>query len=124
MARTQYSPLVMEHFERPRNVGRLAKGPGVIAARTGSVAQGTAFLLTVRVDDEAVQSMGFEAYGCPHCIAAASWLTQRLVGALRSDLAAWSWREASSVLEVPAEKRGRLLLLEDAVRQLADHWQP
>jgi hypothetical protein len=35
----------------------------------------------------------------------------------------WSWREAERVLEVPAEKRGKLLLLEDAVRQLAERWQ-
>jgi hypothetical protein len=36
------------------------------------------------------------------------------------DLDRWSWREAAQALEVPAEKHGRLLLLEDAVRRLAE----
>ena len=33
-----------------------------------------------------------------------------------------SYREIAEALQVPTEKRGRLLILEDAVRALADAW--
>ena len=64
----------------------------------------------------------FRAFGCPHLIAAASWVTDRLRGATREELAAWDWREAAEALEVPPAKFGRLLTLQDAVRDAARNW--
>ena len=66
--------------------------------------------------------MRFRAFGCPHLLAAASWLTERLRGATREDLASWDWREAAEALEVPPSKFGRLLTLQDAVRDAARNW--
>ena len=117
-----YSAAVIDHFERPRNVGRFAE-EGAIEAEAGSVGQGTRFHLSALTDGSALTQVRFEAYGCPHCIAAASWLTEALVGAHCDDLLRWNWREVGQVLEVPAEKRGHLLILEDAVRRLAEVWQ-
>jgi hypothetical protein len=37
-------------------------------------------------------------------------------------LAAWDWQEAARVLEVPPAKFGRLLTLQDAVRDAARNW--
>jgi nitrogen fixation protein NifU and related proteins len=118
----QYSRLVAEHFERPRHSGRFAPATDVIEGRAGRAAQGAAFSLSARIAEDRIAALRFEAYGCPHCIAAGSWLTDRLVGASREDLLAWSWKEAARTLDVPAEKRGRLLILEDAIRALAAAW--
>lgn len=123
MSRPAYSPLVIEHFDHPRNVGRLAVAPDVIDARAGRVEQGAVFCLSAKVSAETIEALGVQAYGCPHCIAAASWLSEQLVGKTVAELLDWSWRDVARVLEVPAEKRGRLLLLEDAVRQLAVRWR-
>jgi NifU-like protein involved in Fe-S cluster formation len=117
-----YDPLVLDHFESPRNSGRYEAGAGVIEGRAGRLDQGVMFVLSARVAEGRVQALRFEAYGCPHCVAAGSWLTERLVGSTRAELAAWSWREAADVLAIPTEKRGRLLILEDAVRALAEAW--
>jgi len=118
-----YNPLVLDHFGRPRNVGRHDPAADVIEARAGRVDQGVVFALSARIDDSGrIQSLRFEAYGCPHCVAAGSWLTERLTGATRDELQAWSWREAAAALQFPTEKRGRLLILEDAVRALAEAW--
>lgn len=119
MARPVYSALVIEHFDHPRNVGRLAPAEDVIEASAGRKEQGTVFCISARVSAERIEAVGIQTYGCPHCIAAASWLSERLVGANPTRLLNWSWREAEKALDVPPEKRGRLLLLEDAVRQLA-----
>lgn len=64
----------------------------------------------------------FRAFGCPHLVAAASWVTERLRGATRAELLAWDWREAADALEVPAAKFGRLLTVQDAVRDAARNW--
>jgi NifU-like protein involved in Fe-S cluster formation len=116
----RYSPLVIEHFDRPCNAGRLPAGPDVIQASAGSVAQGTSFHLSARLSGGSITAMQFEAYGCPHCIAAASWTTQRLVGSGLEALAHWDWRPVAQMLEIPAEKRGRMLILQDAVKRLAE----
>jgi NifU-like protein involved in Fe-S cluster formation len=121
--RPQYSPVVVDHFDRPRNVGRLEPAPDVITARAGRREQGVEFLASARISDDRIAAARFEVYGCPHCIAAASWLSERLVGCTRADLQGWSWREAVAALQIPAEKRGRLLILEDALRVLAEAWR-
>lgn len=123
MSEAAYNPVVVEHFARPRNVGRFASGADIIAASAGDPEQGVRFDLSARVKDDRIVTLRFEVYGCPHCIAAGSLLSERLQGATVDELRRWSWREAAAELEFPPEKRGRLLVLEDAVRALAAQWQ-
>ncbi|HLS82222.1 MAG TPA: iron-sulfur cluster assembly scaffold protein [Steroidobacter sp.] len=123
MSTGQYSASVVEHFGRPHNPGRLPEGPDVLYGTAGDESHGARFALSARIAAGRIAEARFEAYGCPHCIAAASWLTTRLTGAALEDLERWSWREAATALDVPAEKRGRLLILEDAVRALARAWR-
>jgi NifU-like protein involved in Fe-S cluster formation len=118
-----YNPVVVEHFARPRNVGRFASAADIIAASAGDPDQGVRFDLSARVQGDRIVALRFEVYGCPHCIAAGSLLSERLQGATQDELRRWSWREAADELEFPPEKRGRLLVLEDAVRALAAEWQ-
>jgi cysteine desulfurase len=62
-----------------------------------------------------VKSARFKAYGCPHTVAVAEWLTQQLPGRRRDQGPPGtpaSWAEA---LSVPIEKLGRLLVVEDAL---------
>ena len=119
---TVYSALVLEHFERPHNVGVFPKQADVISARAGRREQGAEFRLSARVANDVVIDARFEAYGCPHCIAAGSLVTTQLVGQCRDDLQRWTWKQLAQLLEVPTAKRGRLLILEDAVRALAEDW--
>jgi NifU-like protein involved in Fe-S cluster formation len=123
MPEADYSALVIDHFDRPRNAGRFAPGVNVIESTAGRPDQGAMFHLSALTSGEILMTVRFEAHGCPHCIAAASWLTEHLKGCTRDELAAWSWREVAEVLQIPAEKRGRLLVLEDAVRRLAAAWR-
>ncbi len=73
-------------------------------ATAGSVAQGTMFVLSARVAGNRIEAVRFEAYGCPHCIAAGSWLSERLVGLDRDQLRAWRWRDADQALGIPSGK--------------------
>lgn len=119
----EYSAAVVDHFQRPRNAGHLPAGEGVIDGVAGSVGQGTLFALSARVAGDRIEAVRFEAYGCPHCIAAGSWLSERLVGLTQAELRQWNWRAADDALKFPPEKRGRLLILEDAVKALSEAWR-
>ncbi len=118
-----YSPLVERHFRAPRNVGHFEPTADVLVGKSGSRDQGVEIVLSARLDNERIVALNQRVYGCPHTVAAASWLTERLVGATVDDLGRWRWREASAALEVPPEKWGRLLVLEDAVRALERSWR-
>lgn len=69
-----------------------------------------------------VTSALFKAYGCPHTLATAAWVAERLRGRGRADLAPGTPAEWAQALGVPAEKLGRLLVVEDALADCARHW--
>lgn len=102
--------------------GGFAPSPDVARGRAGDREHGAEVVLACRVVAGRVEAMRFQAFGCPHFVAAASWLTDRLRGAGREDLLRWDWREAADALAVPPAKYGRLLTLQDAVRAVAGNW--
>lgn len=114
-----YSDLVIEHFHHPRNAGELAPGPGVHRGHAGNRGAGAEVALSMRIAGGAVADVRFRAFGCPHLLAAASLATERLQGMPVVQLARWSAADVGRELGVPVEKRGRLLILEDAVRAAA-----
>jgi NifU-like protein involved in Fe-S cluster formation len=118
----RYGPEVRRRMAELGGTGGLAPASDVARARAGDREQGAEVVLQVRVTAGRAVELRFRAFGCPHFIAAASWLTDRLRGASRAEFAGWDWHEAALALEVPPAKYGRLLLLQDAVRSLAGNW--
>ena len=102
--------------------GALSAGPGTFHGAAGDAEQGAQVQFDFQVEGDRVRAARFRAYGCPHLLAGASWLTERLLGARRTDLEDWDWREAATALDVPPAKFGRLLTLQDAVRDAARNW--
>jgi len=102
--------------------GDLPAGPGLVCAVAGDAEQGARVRFEFRVEGGRVLEARFRAFGCPHFIAAASWLTDRFSGAGRAELENWDWREAAEALDVPPAKFGRLLTLQDAVRDAGRNW--
>jgi NifU-like protein involved in Fe-S cluster formation len=111
-----YSALVREHFERPRLAGRLT-GPDVRLGSAGSTGRGVWVEFSIRVADGRVADARFRAYGCPHTIAAASWVAQALIGQPVEEAGQLDPLELAERLEAPAEKLGNLLVVEDALRE-------
>ena len=73
-----YSPKVAEHIANPRNAGELDRPSGV-----GDVTNEVCLdriRLTVRIDDEKLVDAKVKASGCPPTIAAASVLTELIIG--------------------------------------------
>lgn len=118
----RYGSEVRRRMAALPGAGRLATALGVVTGRAGDPEQGAHIEFDVRVANGRVAEARFRAFGCPHCIAAASWLTERLRNSRCGDLEQWDWREAAEVLEVPPAKYGRLLTIQDAVRDVARNW--
>lgn len=115
-----YSPRVRALFADPPRAGRLPDGPGErLAATAGGPAAGAWIELEARVADGRVTAAAFRAWGCPHVIAAAAWLAGRLEGRPLDAAGEFDPQALAAELELPPEKLGRLLVLQDAARALA-----
>jgi len=119
----RYGAEVIRRLRELPGAGDLpAELPGAFAGRAEAADGGARVLLALRAERGVVVAARFRAYGCPYLIAAASWLTERLIGATRAEVAGWDWSEVADALEVPAARFGRLITLQDAVRAAAAAW--
>ena len=113
MSSDPYSGRVRELFARPRHAGALEGGLGAAVDD-----QGVRLSLTARMANGRVERMAFQAYGCPHVIAAAEAACAELEGREAVQLLEFSASGLMQSLPVPVEKTGRILVLEDAIRSL------
>jgi NifU-like protein involved in Fe-S cluster formation len=118
----RYSAEVRWRFLALPGAGELPQGERVVEGRAGDCEQGAAITLQLQLESGRVVRARFRAFGCPHFLAGASWLTDRLTGAQRADLERWDWREAADALQVPPAKFARFITLQDAVRAAARNW--
>ena len=118
----RYSAEVLRRLRETPGAGDTTSHEHAVRGHAGEREQGVEVWLECAVAAGRVTEARFRAFGCPHVLAAASWLTERLQGARREDLLAWDWREAADALGVPPAKFGRLLTLQDALREVARNW--
>ena len=71
----------------------------------------------LRVEAGRVRDAAYRVYGCPHTMAAAAWLAEQVQGRAVADVVPGRPQEWAEALGIPAEKLGRLLTLEDALRE-------
>ena len=108
-----YSALTLHLFETAGGAGTLA-GPDVYRGAAGSRAQGTWVQFDVQVDSGNIRSTRFLVFGCPHSIAVSAWVAEHAAGHAPWSALPESVQALSDRFEVPPEKRGRLLIIEDA----------
>lgn len=119
----QYSKIVAEYFAAPRNAGALPGDvDGVISGAAGDREHGTDVVFHLRVKEREIAEISFQAFGCPHTIAACSLATERLTGQPVNALVELTASSLAEALEAPVEKMGRMLLIEDALRNCFIAW--
>jgi len=108
-----YSPMVRSLFAQPAHAGTLPGRPCVLVED-----QGIAIELAAQVQHGSIQMLRFRASGCPHIIAAAEWVCSHYEGEPAASLESFTAAELRQTLAVPVTKSGRIIVLEDAVREL------
>jgi hypothetical protein len=74
------------------------------------------------IDGDTVKDARFQAFACPHTTAVAAALCGALPGRKRATLVPGAPADWAAAQGVPVEKLGRLLIVEDALRQCLSHW--
>jgi len=108
-----YSERVRQLFAAPAHAGCL---DGAIRVRHD--AQGVRLCLCAEIESDTVTKLRFRAYGCPHLIAAAEAFCAACEGQPAGALLEFSAQDLIQTLDVPRDKAGRILVLEDAIRML------
>ena len=114
---SNYNDLTWDRFQSAAMAGVLS-GPDVRRGAAGSRGQGTWVQFDLQVTAghrvPTVMAVRYLAYGCPHVIAVADWIAQIAVGRVADGVLPESIASLRERFDVPTEKLGRLLVIEDA----------
>ena len=113
-----YSDKVLEHYERPRNVGSLDSGnTDVGTGLVGAPECGDVMKLQIKVDDDGVISDAkFKTFGCGSAIAASSLATDWVRGKSINEAKELSNVDIVEELSLPPVKIHCSVLAEDAIK--------
>ena len=113
-----YSDKVLEHYENPRNVGKLDKdSPNVGHGMVGAPACGDVLSLMIEVDDnDKIIDAKFKTYGCGSAIASSSLLTEWVKGKTLTEASLIKNTDIAEELALPPVKIHCSVLAEDAIK--------
>jgi nitrogen fixation protein NifU and related proteins len=113
-----YSDKVLDHYENPRNVGRLPEDDESIGTgMVGAPACGDVMRLQIRVsDDGIIEDAKFKTYGCGSAIASSSLLTEWVRGKSLDEAGEISNTKIAQELCLPPVKIHCSVLAEDAIK--------
>lgn len=115
LERLDYSGEVRQRFEQAPRHGRVLAPPAErLGGAAGAIGRGVRVEFEARVRGGRIVECRFRAYGCPHVIAAASWVAEQAEGRRLADTDWLEPRRLAELLEAPAHKLGSLLVVEDA----------
>ena len=116
-----YSEKVMDHFRNPRNVGVLEDANGI--GEVGNAKCGDIMKMYLKIEDDIIQDVKFETFGCGSAIASSSMATELIKGKPVSEAMQLTNKAVAEALDgLPAHKIHCSVLAEEAIRSaLADY---
>ncbi|HDY82619.1 MAG TPA: Fe-S cluster assembly scaffold IscU [Halieaceae bacterium] len=113
-----YSDKVLDHYENPRNVGKMDAGDdNVGTGMVGAPACGDVMRLQIKVNDDGViEDAKFKTYGCGSAIASSSLLTEWVKGKNLDEAEQIRNTEIAEELALPPVKIHCSVLAEDAIK--------
>ena len=118
-----YSEKVLEHYENPRNVGKLdVNDPSVGSGVVGAPACGDVMRLQIKVEDGVITDAKFKTYGCGSAIASSSLVTEWVKGKSIEEAGSIKNSQIAEELALPPVKIHCSILAEDAIKAaIADY---
>ena len=119
-----YSDKVIDHYENPRNVGKMdatdsSIGTGVV----GAPACGDVMRLQIRVEDGIIRDAKFKTYGCGSAIASSSLVTEWVKGKTLEQAGSIKNVEIAEELSLPPVKIHCSILAEDAIKAAIEDYK-
>ena len=113
-----YSNKVLDHYENPRNVGKLDDNDvNVGTGMVGAPACGDVMRLQIKVtEDGMIEDAKFKTYGCGSAIASSSLLTEWVKGRTLEEATAIKNMDIVEELSLPPVKIHCSVLAEDAIK--------
>jgi nitrogen fixation NifU-like protein len=112
-----YSDKVLDHYENPRNVGRLSDDDeSVGTGMVGAPACGDVMRLQIKVEEGIITDAKFKTYGCGSAIASSSLLTEWVKGKNLYEAESIKNTEIAEELALPPVKIHCSVLAEDAIK--------
>jgi nitrogen fixation protein NifU and related proteins len=119
-----YSDKVIDHYENPRNVGKMDAGDvNVGTGMVGAPACGDVMKLQIRVEDGIIQDAKFKTYGCGSAIASSSLVTEWVKGKTLEQASAIKNAEIAEELALPPVKIHCSILAEDAIKAAVEDYK-
>jgi nitrogen fixation NifU-like protein len=120
-----YSDKVLEHYEKPKNVGSLDSSDNSVGTGlVGAPECGDVMKLQIKVDDESqrIVDAKFKTFGCGSAIAASSLATEWVKGQTLDEATTINNTEIVEELSLPPVKIHCSVLAEDAIKgAIADY---
>ena len=112
-----YSEKVLDHYENPRNVGKMDIGDkSVGTGMVGAPACGDVMKLQIKVNGGVIEDAKFKTYGCGSAIASSSLLTEWVKGKTLREAKEIKNTEIVEELNLPPVKIHCSVLAEDAIK--------
>jgi nitrogen fixation NifU-like protein len=111
-----YSEKVIDHYENPRNVGKMEIDDNVGTGMVGAPACGDVMKLQIRVENGIITDAKFKTYGCGSAIASSSLVTEWVKGKTLDEAGAIKNAEIAEELSLPPVKIHCSILAEDAIK--------
>ena len=118
-----YSAAVLDHYNNPRNVGKMDMGDrNVGTGMVGAPSCGDVMKLQIRVKDDIIEDAKFKCYGWGSAIASSSIITEMLKGMTVDEAKEIKNVEVVDQLNLPPVKIHCSVLAEDSIKAaIADY---
>ena len=112
-----YSDKVMEHYERPKNVGSMdGRSNSVGTGLVGAPECGDVMKLQIKVDNDRIVDAKFKTFGCGSAIASSSLATEWVKGRTLDEAQSIENTDIVKELSLPPVKIHCSVLAEDAIK--------
>ena len=120
-----YSEKVLEHYEKPRNIGSLDSGDSSVGtALVGAPECGDVMKLQIKVDEnEKIIDAKFKTFGCGSAIASSSLATEWVKGKSIDEANTIQNVDIVEELSLPPVKIHCSVLAEDAIKGAIDDYK-
>lgn len=116
-----YSEKVMDHFRNPRNVGVIEDADGI--GEVGNAKCGDIMRVYLKIEDDIIEDVKFETFGCGSAIASSSMATELIKGRPVSEAMKLTNKAVAEALDgLPAYKLHCSVLAEEAIKNALDDY--